>query len=209
MIILTQLDVTKIESKKSDPVCTIEKFMAKYPISVINKYARYTSLKIKTKKRDILENKMPLRKKIDKLKSIMGKICSFDLYNDFNTFLNTQDEVYGHFDSCELVKSKMKRNAKKCSTMGEYMVQFGSDILKKFFKHMFIKKSIVQKSKHKKNSEKKMRAGYKTAINMYYKVFCNKKIPHYNLFNVIVSLHNKELFENPVFCDMNFVWPKE
>lgn len=226
MIILILLDVLQLESKKKgESVCTIFNYMDRYDHPLLKKYVH--SSEILKKKDDFFKNK----KKSKGLKRLLKKNCSYRVYNDFNTFLRKEKKDYATREPCHFVHlDDVPQNRKTCSSIGEYMIQFGSNILGKFLKSVIIGLPKVREkektSRKNSNKESALKSGKKQrflqmlknkkskffkrlftkkGIDGFYKKFCNKIVPHYNKFNAVARFENLTMFKSGDLCNFEFV----
>ncbi|CAI6359677.1 unnamed protein product [Macrosiphum euphorbiae] len=131
-------------------------------------------------------------------------------YNAFTTF-SKKKNVLKTSGGCDLIKPKIPSVPDhKCESFEKYLIQFGVKVCYNFFKYVFsinkkeqrnkfskILTSYLKKrvKKHEAIKEPKVKEKdalkFKKKIKWYYSIFCNKVMPHYNLFYIFYTKYSK------------------
>ncbi|XP_060859934.1 uncharacterized protein LOC132937121 [Metopolophium dirhodum] len=171
-------------------------------------YNQYTPIKdfIETKEGNGLKTRLKAKKKQHRTQNCGD---SKD-YNAFTTFV-TNKQLSRTAGGCDLIKPQIPSVPDhKCESFEKYLIQFGVKVCYNFYKHIFginekekrnkfskiltsYLKSRVKKHEAIKDKELKAKDALKIEkkIKWYYKILCNKVMPHYNLFYIFYTQYSK------------------
>ncbi|XP_029341677.1 uncharacterized protein LOC100572076 isoform X3 [Acyrthosiphon pisum] len=168
-------------------------------------YTQYTDF-IKTTEGKGLKTRLRAKKKQHRTQNCGDS----NDYNAFTTFAK-KNQLRRTAGGCDLIKPQITSvTDHKCESFEKYLIQFGVKVCYNFFKYIF---SIDEKEKRNKFSkiltsylksrvkkheaikekelQEKDALKIEKKIKWYYKIFCNKVMPHYNLFYIFYTNYSE------------------